>query len=163
MSIPATEFGFSYEYAVDVQTAADTWQTIRFISAVDPQVTPVTEDAATYDDNGAPNSVKLSESWTLGFTIQQHRNTDGTYLPEVEAIMALTEPGAVGNAATGTFRWYDDPSDGTPNPDEAFEGDGTVAVTRGNTGNSGIGSWSVTVTGQGRRRKIPNPAGSAGA
>ena len=163
MSVQTTEFGFSYEYAVDVKTGADTWQTVRFISAVDPQVSPVTEDAATYDDNGAPNSVKLSESWTLGFTIQQHRNADGTYLPEVEAIMALTEPGAVGNAATGTFRWYDDPTTGTPNPDEAFEGDGTVAVTRGNTGNSGIGSWSVTVTGQGRRRKIPNPAGGAAA
>lgn len=157
MSTPTTEFGFSYEYAVDVQTGADTWQKVRYISAVDPQVTPVTEDAATYDDQGAPNAVKTSESWTLSFTVQQHRTADG-YLPEMEAIHALNEPSAVGKTATGTFRWYDNPAAGTPNPNEAYEGDGTVQVTRGNTGNTGIGVWNVTVTGQGRRRKIANPA-----
>lgn len=161
MSTPTTEFGFSYEYAVDVKTGADTFQKIRFISAVDPQVSPVTQDAATYDDLGAPNSVKTSESWTLGFTVQQHRLSDGKHLPEMEAILALTEPDAVGNAATGTFRWYDNPASGTPNADEAFEGDGTVQVTRGQTGNDGIGQWNVTVTGQGRRRKITNPATGA--
>lgn len=161
MSI-TTEFGFSYEYAVDVQTAPGVWQRIRFISAVDPQVTPVTQDAATYDDLGAPNLVKTSESWTLGFTIQQHRTASGDYLPEVAAILALTEPDAVGNAATGTFRWYDNPAGGTPNPDEAYEGDGTVAVTRAQTANEGIGSWGVTITGRGRRRKITNPATGGG-
>lgn len=158
MSTPTTEFGFSYEYAVDVKTGEDTFQRVRFISAVDPQVSPVTQDAATYDDKGAPNAVKTSESWTLAFTVQQHRTSAGAFLPEMEAILALTEPDAVGNAATGTFRWYDNPAAGTPNPNEAFEGDGTVSVTRGSTGNDGIGSWNVTVTGQGRRRKITNPA-----
>lgn len=158
MSTPTTEFGFSYEYAVDVKTGEDTHQRIRFISAVDPQVSPVTEEAGTYDDRGAPNPVKTSESWTLAFTVQQHRTADGTFLPEMEAILALNEPDAVGNAATGTFRWYDNPADGTPNANEAYEGDGTVQVTRGNTGNTGIGSWNVTVTGRGRRRKIANPA-----
>lgn len=158
----STEFGFSYEYAVDIDVSADpmtpSWQRIRFISAVDPQVTPVTEDAATYDDKGAPNEVKLSESWTLGFTVQQHRQSDGTYLPEVEKLLELSRPDAVGNAATGRFRWYDYPNQGTPNPDEAYEGDATVAVNRGQTGNASIGGWSVTLTGRGRRRSIPNPA-----
>lgn len=158
MSVPTTEFGFSYEYAVDVKTGEDTWQKVRFISAVDPQVTPVTQDAATYDDLGAPNMVKTSESWTLSFTVQQHRTSTGEYLPEMEAILALVDPDAVGNAATGTFRWYDNPAAGTPNPDEAYEGDGTVQVTRAQTGNDAIGAWNVTVTGQGRRRKIANPA-----
>src|SRR5690625_235352 len=163
MSTPTTEFGFSYEYAVDVKTGEDTFQRVRFISAVDPQVSPVTQDAQTYDDEGAPNNVKTSESWTLSFTVQQHRTSEGAYLPEVEAILALTDPEAVGNAGTGTFRWYDKPAGGrTPNPDEAFEGDGTVQVTRGQTGNDGIGSWNVTVTGQGRRRKIDNPAANGG-
>lgn len=152
-----TDFGFSYEYAVDVLTAPNTWQTIRFISAVDPQVTPVTQDAATYDDNGSPNAVKLSESWTLGFTVQQHRQADGKFLPEVEALLAAAAPSAVGNDATITVRWYDDPVTGVPNPTEAFEGDGTVQINRAQTGNDQIGSWSVTITGQGRRRQIPNP------
>ncbi|HLS15008.1 MAG TPA: hypothetical protein VK095_10905 [Beutenbergiaceae bacterium] len=157
MSVPVdTEFGFSYEYGVDIQDGED-WLPIRFISAVDPQTTPVTQDAATYDDLGSPNQAKLSESWTLGFTIQQHRTAEGTFLPEVEALLALAKPDAVGNRATGTFRWYDKPATGDPHPEEAYEGDGTVQINRQNTGNDQIGGWSVTITGQGRRRQIDNP------
>lgn len=162
MSTPATEFGFSYEYAVDVDISTnDTpdWQQVRFISAVDPQVTPVTQDAATYDDKGSPNAVKLSESWTLGFTVQVHRQSSGAFLPEVEKLLALAGPDSVGNEATGRFRWYDDPADSsaTPSDNDAFEGRGTVQVNRGQTGNDQIGSWAVTVTGQGRRTSITNP------
>lgn len=168
MSTPTTEIGFSYEYAVDVNLALpgqpDNWQNIRFISAVDPQVTSVTQDGATYDDNGAPHPIKTSESWTLGFTVQAHRLPDGTYLPELERILALAGPEAVGNAASGVFRWYDDPVGAEPNPDEAYQGTGTVAVTRQNTGNDQIGGWTVTVTGQGRRQRIANPStASSGA
>src|SRR4051812_6119486 len=128
MSTPTTQFGFSYEYSVDINTGTaetPTWTNVRFISAVDPQVSPVTQDAATYDDDGAPNQQKTSESWTLGFTIQQQRvATTGAYLPEVEALLALTHPTAVGADAIGHFRWYDDPAglDVDPNPDDAFEG-----------------------------------------
>ena len=160
MADEETEFGFSYEYGVDINlgdSETPDWQPIRFISAVDPQVTPVTEDAATYDDLGASNEVRTSESWTLSFTIQQHRLEDGTYMPEVEALLALTAPDAVGNAATGNFRWYDKPAAGDPNEDDAFEGDATVQINRGETGNTGIGGWSITLTGRGRRRQIENP------
>lgn len=157
MSTPTTEFGFSYEYGVDVKTGEDEFTPIRFISAVDPQVQPITQDAATYDDLGSPNAVKLSESWTLAFTIQQHRTSDGQFLPEVEALLALSKPNAVGNLARGTFRWYDKPASGDPHPDEAYEGDGTVQINRQQTGNDQIGGWSVTITGQGRRRQITNP------
>lgn len=157
-----TEFGFSYEYAVDINLGtaeAPNWQQIRFISAVDPQVTPVTQDAATYEDLGAPNQVKLSESWTLGFTVQVHRQSGGGFLPEVEELLALAGPDSVGNQATGHFRWYDNPADltATPSNNDAFEGFGTVQVNRGQTGNDQIGSWAVTVTGQGRRTSITNP------
>ncbi len=164
MSTPAveTELGFSYEYTVDINVgtkAAPVWQQVRFSSAIDPQVTSVTQDGATYDDNGAPHPIKTSESWTLGFTVQLHRLPDtGLYLPEVEKLLELAGPESVGNAAAGQFRWYDDPASGAvPNPGEAFEGDGTVAVTRQNTGNDQIAGLTVTVTGQGRRRKIANP------
>lgn len=160
MSETATEFGFSYEYGVDINlgdSETPDWQPIRFISAVAPQVTPVTQPAQTYDDNGAPNNVKLSESWTLGFTIQQHRNADGSYLPEVEGLLALAAPDAVGRMATGHFRWYDKPAAGEANEDDAFEGRATVEVNRGETGNDAIGGWSITLTGQGRRDQIINP------
>jgi len=156
-----TELGFSYEYAVDINlgtTAEPDWRFIRFSSAIDPQVTSVTQDGATYDDDGAPHPIKTSESWTLGLTVQLHRQADGTFLPEVEKLLALAGPEAVGNAATGHFRWYDDPTGWEPNPDEAYEGRGTVAVTRQNTGNDQIAGLTVTVTGQGRRTRISNPS-----
>lgn len=160
MADEETEFGFAYEYGLDINlgdSETPDWQPFRFISALDPQVTPVTQDAATYDDLGAPNEVKTSESWTASFTVQQHRLDDGSYMPEVEALLALAAPDAVGRAATGHFRWYDKPAAGDPNPDDAFEGRATVQVNRGETGNEGIGGWSVTLTGQGRRKQIENP------
>jgi hypothetical protein len=156
-----TELGFSYEHAVDINlgtTAAPVWQPVRFASAIDPQVTAVTQDGATYDDNGAPHPIKTSESWTLGCTIQLHRLTSGLFLPEVEKLLELAGPEAVGNAASGHFRWYDDPVDHEPNPNEAYEGRGTVAITRQNTGNDQIGGLTVTITGQGRRKRITNPS-----
>ena len=153
-----TEFGFSYEYAVDINLGTEespNWQQIRGISAVDPQVTPVTQDGATYDDLGAPRPVKLSESWTLGFTVQQRR----PFLTEVEKLLGLAGPAAVGEAGTGHFRWYDNPADpqATPSDKDAFEGKATVQINRAQTGNDQIGSWSVTLTGQGRRKSISNP------
>ncbi|TKR27134.1 hypothetical protein FA014_01900 [Cellulomonas hominis] len=158
-----TELGFSYEYALDVDLAESLtdppiWQHLRFSSAIDPQVTPVMKDAATYRDKGAPNQKKVSESWTLAGTVQQHRRPDGDFLPEVERLLELAGPDAVGNKATGRFRWYDDPADGEPNPREAYEGDGTVQMNRQTTGNDDIGGWSFSITGQGRRRRIANPA-----
>lgn len=160
-----TELGFSYEHSVDINVGTPSvpvWQNIRFITAVDPQVTPVTQDAATYDDDGAPNLSKTSESWTLAFGVQMHRLTSGAYLPEVEALLSYTLPTATGNAAIAHLRWYDDPAglDVVPNPNDAFEGVGTVAMVRNNTANDGIGGWNVTITGQGRRTKIDNPAGA---
>lgn len=161
MSETPTEFGFSYEYGIDINVGTSEipeWQPFRFISAVAPQVSPVTQPAQTYDDNGAPNNVKTAESWTLAFTIQQHRTpVTGEYLPEVEALLALVAPDAVGRLATGNFRWYDKPAVGEANPDDAFEGNATVEMNRGETGNDGIGGWSVTLTGQGRRTQIANP------
>lgn len=157
---PETEFGFAYEYALDINLGTElvpNWQQIRFNSGIDPQVTTLTEDGATYDDKGSPHPVRTGESWIINTTIQQHRLSTGDYLPEVEALKALTEPDARGSAAVGHFRWYDNPASGEPNEDDAYEGRGTVQINRGQTGNTGIGAWSVTITGQGPRTQITNP------
>lgn len=161
-----TEYGYSYEYAVDINTGTTetpAWQTIRFSSAINPQVTEVFKDGATYDDEGAPHQIKTAESWTVSATIQAHRQSDGTFLPEVEALLAATRPDATGTAATREFRWYDDPVNQNPNPDEAYQGTGTVNMTRQNTGNDDLGGWAMTVTGQGRRTHIANPSTATSA
>lgn len=160
-ALPDTNYGFSYEYGVDIFIPDETdgkWQPIRRITAVDPQTTPRTTEAATYDDRGSANAPKIGEDWTLGFQVQVQRTpVTGLYLPEVEQLMTLAGPEAVGNQAFGRFRWYDKPVDGAPNPDDAYEGEGTVQINRGQTGNDGVGSWTVSATGRGRRTRIENP------
>lgn len=162
MSTPAPEeLAFSYELAVDIALSGDgettVWQQIRGISAVAPTAPGVTFDAATYDDEGAPNAPKVSEAPALSFTVQGRRLESGLFRPEVERLLELTGPDAVGDAAMGRFRYYDNPKAGTPNPNFAFEVDGTVEFTRQNTGNADVAVWAATVTGQGRRRQINNP------
>lgn len=156
-----TELVFSYEYALDINlgtVAEPDWQQIRFSSAIDPQVTPVQQDGATYDDDGAPHPHKLSESWTCGATIQAHRLVDGAFLPEVEKLLELAGPESTGNRAVAHVRWYDDPVGQEPNPAEAYEGFAFVQMNRQNTGNDQIAGWTLTLTGQGRRRRIANPS-----
>lgn len=154
---PTTDLAYSYEIGVDIKIG-DAFQQIRGISAVAPTAPPVTVDAATYDDKGAPNAKKVSEAPVLTFTIQGRRDAaTGLFTPEVEALLALTGPSAVGDASTGTFRYYDNPATGAPNPNYAFEMDGSVEMTRQATGNNEVAQWAVTVTGQGARRQIENP------
>lgn len=162
MSTPTVEeLAFSYEIGVDIALSGDgeetLWQQIRGISAVAPTAPPLTFDAATYDDKGAPNAQKVSESPTLAFTVQGRRLESGLYRPEVERLLELADPEAVGEAAIGRFRYYDNPQSGPANPTDAYEIDGSVEVTRQNTDNASVAVWSVTVTGQGRRRRIANP------
>lgn len=154
----------SYEYAVDVLMTggeapdykAGTWKRIRFSSAIDPEVSNVETDGATYEDMGSPHPIVTGENWTLGMYIQAHRKSDGHFLEEVEEILKRVRPGGDN---TIVIRWYDNPAGSTakPNPDEAYLGHATVAVKRAQTGNAEIAGFNVTFTGQGPRVKITNP------
>ncbi|RTE47891.1 hypothetical protein [Actinobaculum sp. 352] len=163
MSQPTGDYTFSYEYGVDIKLTDGSWQPIRFISAVQPTVSAKELDGATYDDKGADHPVKVGETASLTFNVQGHRLADGAYLPEVEALLAANEPDATGTKATVTVRYYDKPAAGTANPNDAYELDATVnAFARQNTDNASLGGWTVTLNGQGPRRKITNPAATPG-
>lgn len=157
-ALPAgANLGRSFEKGVNIVSGGAPLSARR-ISDVNCAVTTITQPAQSYDDFGAPNDDKTSESWVLTFSILVNRLSSGFYLPEVEALKALTEPDVIGNAAVGTFQWFDKPYDGTPHPEDAYEGDGTVALTRNNVAADGATeTWGVTVTGKGKRRKITNP------
>ena len=153
---------FSYEYGVDIKTGpGDTeedWQRVRFISEVDPQVESKEIDAATYDDLGADHPIKVGEKPVLSFYIQAHRVASGAFTKEVKALQAACAPDATGEKATVVVRYYDKPASGSPDPDEAYKLKGTVSMQRAAKGNAEIGGWNVTITGQGPREKIANPA-----
>ena len=152
-----TQYGFSYEYGVDIQIE-NKWQPIRFISSVNPTVSPKEVDAATYDDNGADHPVRVGETPSLSFYVQMHRLNNGKFLPEVEALLAATRPDAVGSLGVVNVRYYDKPVAGASNPDEAYELTATVSAERAATGNAELSGWNFTLNGQGPRRKIGNPA-----
>lgn len=156
-----TQIGMSYEMGVDINlgtVASPIWQPIRRPTAIAPGVTPKLADAQTYDDFGADNSDRIGESFVLSFGLQVNRNAStGLYLPEVEKLKSYTEPNALGILAVAHVRWYDKPSAGTPNPNDAYEGFATVSIDRGATGNADVGSWSITLTGKGARTQIANP------
>lgn len=152
-----TQYGFSYEYGVDIKIS-DEWQRIRFVSSVNPTVSPKEVDAATYDDKGADHPVRVGETPSLSFYVQMHRLESGNFLPEVEALLAATRPDAVGSLGVVKVRYYDKPVNSLPHPDEAYELIATVSAERAATGNAELGGWNFTLNGQGPRRKIPNPA-----
>lgn len=153
----STQYGFSYEYGVDIWLT-DKWQPIRFISSVNPTVSPKEVDAATYDDNGADHPVRVGETPSLSFYVQMHRLASGNFLPEVEALLAATRPDAVGSLGVVKVRYYDKPVKGTPNSKEAYEITATVSAERASTGNAELSGWNFTLNGQGARKGITNPA-----
>lgn len=168
-ALPAgSTLGHSFEYGIDINIGTDVapvWQPFRRISDFNPNVTPITQDAATYDDFGSPNADKTGESWTASFAALVNRNTStGAYTPEVEAVNARTLPTAKGEAAVVHVRYYHKPESGTPNPDDAYEGYATVGIQRANTGADGaVERWTITLTGKGPRTQIANPFTGWGA
>jgi len=161
-----TAVGFSYEYGVDINLGtegAPNWQTIRRPSDIAPTAVPITKDMSSYDDFGAPNDGKISESWALGFSVLVNRLSSGLYPPEFEKLKAYTEPNAVGDLSVAQVRWYDKPYAGTPNPNDAYSGFATVTIDRGATANADVGSWKITLTGKGKRTQITNPFTGWGA
>lgn len=154
----STQYGFSYEYGVDIYDAvSNEWRPIRFISSVNPTVSPKEVDAATYDDNGADHPVRVGETPSLSFYVQMHRLNTGNFLPEVEALLAATRPDAVGSLGAVQVRYYDKPVKGKPNAKEAYEITATVSVERAATGNAELSGWNFTLNGQGARKQIVNP------
>ena len=151
-----TQYGFSYEYGVDLWIENE-WQPIRFISSVNPTVSPKEVDAATYDDNGADHPVRVGETPSLSFYVQMHRLASGKFLPEVEALLAATRPDAVGSLGVVKVRYYDKPVNHSPNPQEAYELIATVSAERAATGNAELSGWNFTLNGQGPRKSITNP------
>lgn len=155
----STQYGFSYEYGVDIYDGGEEkWRPIRFISSVNPTVSPKEVDAATYDDNGADHPVRVGETPSLSFYVQMHRLTDGQFLPEVEQLLAATRPDAVGSLGVVKVRYYDKPVNHNPNPQEAYELIATVSAERAATGNAELSGWNFTLNGQGARKTIVNPA-----
>lgn len=162
-TLPAgSTLGKSYEYGFDVYngtasaglvaSASDPlWLPVRRALNVVPTMTPVTQDAQSYDDKGAPNADVSAWSWTLGAAAYVNRSaTTGEPVAELK-VLQLRVGDTKGETAQVAVRWYHKPSDGsTADPNEAFIGIATVAYTRNNAGPEGTNEqWGLTLTGVG--------------
>lgn len=158
MTEVVTDLGLSFELDLDINLAGPgvappTWQQVRFATAIAPTNPPVLIDAATYTDKGAENQARVGETGGVGFTVQVRRLPDGTFLPEVQALLNAAKPGVRGNAATVEVRYYD-----SLGADYAMQGIYSVQIERGATGNVEAASYAVTLTAKGRVQPIANPA-----
>lgn len=157
-TLPEQNLANSYELGVDMRMSDNKWQRIRFILSADPQFTAKTVDAATYEDKGSDNQMKIGESGVLNLNVQQIRSdTDGLFLPEVEELLDAAAPDSLGSKAVREFRYYDMPASGDPNPNYAYQFKATVSETRGASGVAETGAWNFVLTAQGPRKRITNP------
>lgn len=170
-TLPAgSTLGKSFEYGFDVYngsasaglTASDSdplWLPVRRALNVVPNTTPITQDAQSYDDLGAPNADVSAWSFTLAAAAYVNRSaTTGEPVPELK-VLQLRVGDTKGEDAKVAVRWYHKPSDGsTPDPNEAFKGVATVAYTRNNAGPEGTNEqWGLTLTGVGFAVRMANP------
>lgn len=170
-TLPAgSTLGKSFEYGVDVfdgpaaealtAPASDPrWLPVRRAYGINPTMTPITQDAQTYDDKGSPNADVSAWSFTLALSALVNRSsTTGELVPELR-VLHDRYGDKINDAAVVGVRWYHKPADGsTPDPRDAFRGLATVALTRANVGPDGANeAWNLTLTGKGYATRINNP------
>lgn len=164
--LPAgTTLGQSFEYGIDINLGtfgAPSWQEIRRISGWAPTFPKVTQDGATYDDQGAPNEDVSGRGFAGAFTVQANRSqTTGLYLPEVEALVLASRRSR--EQAVVDVRFYHKPKSGTPHPTDAGRAQATVELSRQNTGNAENDIFAISLAGKGEYTPIANPyAGALG-
>jgi hypothetical protein len=169
-ALPAgATLGKSFEYGIRIDLGypggAENWANLNRMSDFNPTPTPVTQDVQTYDDFGAPNEDKTSESWAVACSVLGNRIAGtGKFVPVVQKLVDSTRPSATGDLAVVRIQYFHKPETITPDPDDAYEGLATVALTRQNTDASGgVEKLGVTFTGKGKRKEITNPFTGWGA
>ncbi|WP_337004107.1 MULTISPECIES: IPT/TIG domain-containing protein [unclassified Microbacterium] len=159
-TLPAgTTLGQSFEYGLDINLGTfggPSWQEIRRMSGWAPTFPKVTQDAATYDDQGAPNEDISGRGFAGAFTVQANRSqTTGLYLPEVEALVNASRRDR--EQAVVDVRFYHKPKTGAPHPTDAGRVSATVELSRQNTGNAEIDIFAISLAGKGAYTPIANP------
>lgn len=162
---PATrgDLGFSYELAVDIDTAyaaatdaspgTPSWLQLAFITAVAPTNNKNMADAATYADKGAERMAITGEGWALAFDHQIQRvAVTGLYIAGLQLLVTASKFGQRNRAAKVHVRYYD-----TQKADYAFEGVAYVSKSRSNTGNKDLAGYNFVLSGDGPLLPIATP------
>jgi hypothetical protein len=139
-------------FRVDVSKDNQNWVPLGGITDFDPTVDPTTQDSSDYDTNGWGSKEVTLLNWSL--TVKANRVlTTGMFDPGQELCRGAYDQ--FGDAARLYVRWYDR-NGGT----EAYSGRGIVGYKQSKTGVTDLEEVTVTITGDGARTTITNPAGS---
>lgn len=127
------------------------WTRVRGIGELTGGVESNLEDDSDYDSAGWGSSTKTGMTWMLEMTVMRKVGfTTKAYDPGQEKLrLAADQFGVDGSVSV---RWYD--RNGGP---EAYSGVGTVAYSPGGGAYTALDIASITITGQGERKKITNP------
>lgn len=143
------------KWRCDVNTGAigsPVWTQVRAITAFQPTVTPTLQDDSDYDSDGWGADAKTMLKWGLTATISRKLGvTSGNYDPGQERIRAAHDKFSVDGVVQ--VRWYD--REGGP---EAYTGFAQVSWEPQGGGTDAVDTVNITLSGQGARTEIINPA-----
>lgn len=151
----AGDVGNSFEWIWDISAEpteeTPTWLNVPDITGLQPNPSPKFKDGTTYANKGQTSQSKTGEDFTLQVQVKGVKDASGEFQPELVVLIEAAD--AIGDDNVIGYRYYHATS-----PSLAYQGTAAVTWTRANTGNDDIEFFSFTLTGQGDRAKITNPA-----
>lgn len=149
----AGDVGNTFEWIYDIcaDPTNPAWLNVPDITGLTPNATPKLKDVTTYANKGQTAQRKTGEDFALSVQVKGVRDETGEFQPEL--LVLINAADAVGDDNVIGYRYYHATSGVL-----AYQGTAAVQWSRANTGNDDPEFFQFELTGQGDRKKIPNPA-----
>ncbi|MGI6878837.1 phage tail tube protein [Microbacterium sp. gxy059] len=144
-------FEWIWDITADPFIEDPTYLNVPDITGLTPAAPPKLQDSTTYANKGQTSQSKTGEDFTMQVQVKGVKDETGEFQPELVALIEAAD-GIASDNIIG-YRYYHATSKAL-----AYAGTAAVNWSRVNTGNDGIEFFQFDLTGQGDRRKIPNPA-----
>lgn len=144
---------------VDVGSpGSPTWIDVRGRAEFQPGLDPTLQEDSDFDGGGYKSQTVTALAWTLSFKVARKVVGAGStaYDAGQEALRLAANEMGVANSVH--VRWFEAADDGPRT--EAYEGFAAVSWSPDGGGMDALTMVSVTLTGQGQRLAITNPAGT---
>lgn len=144
------------KFKVDVMAGSNdpttgTWTPVRGIQELTPAKEDNLEDDSDYDSDGWTSQVRTGQSWSLELKVARKAEGGTVYDPGQEIIRTASDQ--FGVDGTVLVRWYN--RDGGA---EAYQGRAIAGFTDDGGSTTALSTATLTLTGNGARTKITNPA-----
>lgn len=147
------------KFKVEVAPAAEpadtaSWLPVRGIQELTPSKEDNLEDDSDYDSDGWTSQTRTGQSWGLELSVARKQSGDAgalAYDPGQELVRAASDQFGIDGMVR--VRWYN--RDGG---DEAYSGVAQAGFTDNGGSTTALSTASITLTGNGARERISNPA-----